>query len=115
MQDAILALSDRTIDWKIVAAAVDGIHTSSRLDLSVPIEPLQNNTNQVEALTSINERQITALQDNTAALQAIPKINNEPQKTNVIVKVIGNIDNMKEFVKVVIDERINNLAMANMN
>ena len=116
LQAAINQLGgDKLIDWKAVAAAVDGIHTSSRLDLSIPIEPLQDNTNQVEALTSINERQITALQDNTAALKAINTPQTQPAERPIVVKVIGNIDNMKQFISIVFDEKINNLAVANYN
>ena len=107
LQNAILQLKDRTIDWDKVAQAVSGIQTSSRLDLSVPQMQVDN------ALITKQNEQIQALQDNTAALNSMSSGNTAASERPIVVKVIGNIDNMKEFISVVFDEKIGRAALMN--
>ena len=107
LQNAILQLKDRSIDWDKVAQAVSGIQTSSRLDLSVPQMQVDN------ALITKQNEQIQALQDNTAALNSMSSGNTAASERPIVVKVIGNIDNMKEFISVVFDEKIGSAALMN--
>ena len=108
LQLAILQLKDQSIDWDEVAKAVSGIVTTSRLDLSVPVAQIDNTY-----LISKSQEQITALQDNTAALKAMTTPQTQPSERPIVVKVIGNIDNMKEFISVVFDEKIGQAALMN--
>ena len=104
LQNAILQLKDQSIDWGKVSEAVSGIKVSDRLDLSVP---QIDNT----ALIAKSQEQIAALQDNTAALRAMTTPQTQPSERPIVVKVIGNIDNMKEFISVVFDEKIGQAAL----
>ena len=108
LQLAILQLKDQSIDWDEVAKAVSGIVTTSRLDLSVPVAQIDNTS-----LVSKSQEQITALQDNTAALKAMTTPQTQPSERPIVVKVIGNIDNMREFISVVFDEKIGQAALMN--
>lgn len=109
LQNAILS-SNQSIDWDKVAQAVAGVQTTGRLDLSTPIEQVLN-VEKLDALNAVNERQITALQDNTAAIQAMQVKAVEPPP--ITVKIIGNIDNMKEFVQVQIGDYLGKAAIMN--
>lgn len=109
LQNAILS-SNQSIDWAAVAQAVAGVQTTGRLDLSTPIEQVLN-VEKLDALNAVNEQQITALQDNTAAIQAMQVKAVEPPP--ITVKIIGNIDNMKEFVQVQIGDYLGKAAIMN--
>ena len=106
LQNAILQLKDQSIDWNKVSEVVSGVKVSDRLDLSLP---QIDNT----ALIAKSQEQITALQDNTAALKAMTQPQTQPSERPIVVKVIGNIDNMKEFISVVFDEKIGQAALMN--
>lgn len=61
-------------------------------------------------LTQVENSNIQALQENTQALKAISS--NERRQPEIKVNVIGNIENMREFIKVEVDNSLNNLAYA---
>lgn len=61
-------------------------------------------------LAQVENNNIQALQENTQALKSIS--NNEQRQPEIKVNVIGNIENMKEFVKVEVINGLNNLAYA---
>ena len=61
-------------------------------------------------LAQAENTNIQALQENTQALKALST--NEYRQPEIRVNVIGNIDNMKEFVRVEVDNSLNNLAYA---
>lgn len=111
LQNAILA-SNQAIDWDKVAQAVAGVQTTSHLDLSKPVEQVLN-TEKIDALAAVNERQITALQENTAAIQAMQTKTQTPEPPPITIKVIGNIDNMKEFIQVQIGDYLGKAALMN--
>lgn len=111
LQNAILS-SNQSIDWDKVAQAVAGIQTTSRLNLSVPIETVQANE-KMDALAAVNERQITALQENTAAINAMQTKTQASEPPPITIKVIGNIDNMKEFIQVQIGDYLGKAALMN--
>ena len=109
------AIGNQRIDWNAVSQAM-GIGISSNVGaISTPIAATDMTTlsNKVTAQT-------TALQENTSALnnlnlqtaqnlQAVTPQGERP----IVVKVIGNIDNMKEFISVVFDEKIGQAALMN--
>ena len=107
LQNAILT-SNQAIDWNKVAQAVAGVQVSNRMDLSTPVETVQA-AEKIEALTAVNERQITALQENTTAIQAMQTKTQEPPP--ITIKLIGNIDNMKEFIQVQIGDYLGKAAI----
>lgn len=109
LQNAILQ-SNQSIDWDKVAQAVAGIQTTSRLDLSVPIETVQA-AEKMDALAAVNERQITALQENTAAINAMQTKTQANEPPPITIKVIGNIDNMKDFIQVQIGDYLGKAAI----
>lgn len=111
LQNAILQ-SNQSIDWDKVAQAVAGVQTTSRLDLSKPVEQVSN-TEKIDALAAVNERQITALQENTAAIQAMQTKTQTPEPPPITIKLIGNIDNMKEFIQVQIGDYLGKAALMN--
>lgn len=61
-------------------------------------------------MAQVENNNIQALQENTQALKAVS--GNEHRQPEIKVNVIGNIENMREFVKVEIDNSLNNLAYA---
>ena len=107
LQNAILT-SNQAIDWNKVAQAVAGVQVSNRMDLSTPVEQVLN-TEKIDALTAVNERQITALQENTNAIQAMQTKTQEPPP--ITIKLIGNVDNMKEFIQVQIGDYLGKAAI----
>lgn len=109
LQNAILQ-SNQSIDWDKVAQAVAGVQVSSRMDLSTPVETGQA-AEKTEALTAVNERQITALQENTAAINAMQTKTQTPEPPPITIKLIGNIDNMKEFIQVQIGDYLGKAAI----
>lgn len=109
LQNAILA-SNQAIDWDKVAQAVAGVQVSSRMDLSTPVEQVLN-TEKIDALAAVNKRQITALQENTAAIQAMQTKTQTPEPPPITIKLIGNIDNMKEFIQVQIGDYLGKAAV----
>jgi len=91
------AIGAQAIDWAAVAAAVDGINQSGRLDLSVP--------------TAAMEAQTIAVQANTAAIQQAQAVaSGAAASPAVVVQVVGNVDNLAEFISVKIDEKIARFA-----
>ena len=61
-------------------------------------------------LTQVENSNIQALQENTQALKSVS--GNERRQPEIKVNVIGNIENMREFIKVEVDNSLNNLAYA---
>ena len=61
-------------------------------------------------LAQVENTNIQALQENTQALKALS--NNEHRQPEINVNVIGNVENMKDFIRVEVDNSLNNLAYA---
>lgn len=106
LQNAILQFKDQYIDWDRVSEVVSGIFTTSRLDLSVPVAQIDNT-----ALIAKSQEQITALQENTAAINAMQTNTQTSEPPPITIKVIGNIDNMKEFIQVQIGDYLGKAAI----
>ena len=102
LQTAILQ-TNQAINWALVDRDAYGINHSDRLDLSISEQAIIDATNQ----------QVQALSDNTNAINALQFNQNRPEQTPIIVKIIGNIDNMKRFIDVEIDEKIGRMAVMN--
>lgn len=106
LQNAILQFKDQYIDWDRVSEVVSGIFTTSRLDLSVPVAQIDNT-----ALIAKSQEQITALQENTAAINAMQTNTQTSEPPPITIKVIGNIDNMKDFIQVQIGDYLGKAAI----
>lgn len=91
-----------SIDWNEYYAKM-GLPSYSELGVGAKVFDFTE-------LTQVENSNIQALQENTQALKAVS--GNEHRQPEIKVNVIGNVDNMKEFVRVEINNSLSNLAYA---
>ena len=118
LQTAILQ-SRQAIDWNEVSRAM-GIGISSQ----VGILSTNNNTelSNTSELLSASNLQVQALNNNTIALNNLAMKDNSNIQSiapagerPIVVKIIGNIDNMEQFIKVQIEDYNAKNAVMNLN